>query len=80
MTVKMEEARMKRREWGPTKPKLDRNYVLDRLADHSRTLEELGRELGYSASWLQHLGSMYELNRPRGGDRRSPAARERYGA
>lgn len=78
MTDTIEHARIRRRDWGPTKPRLDRNHVLARLADYSVTLGELARELGYSESWLQHLGSMQGLNRPRGGDRRSPAAKARY--
>lgn len=74
----LSQARERRREWGPTRPKLSRAEVLARLADTSRTLVEIGAELGYSRNWLQTIASMHEIARPRGGDRRSPEARARF--
>lgn len=80
MTLPQTVLRANRREWGPSKPKISRADVLARLADTSITLRELAVDLGYSRNWLQTIASMHEIVRPRGGDRRSPAARARYGA
>lgn len=78
MTEQLAISRNRRHDWGPRQPRVSRDYVLDRLADTSATLVELARELGYSPSWLQHLGAMHCIPRKRGGDRRSDAARARF--
>lgn len=67
----------RRHDWGPGRPRLSRALVLAMLADTTKTLAEIANITGYSESWLQTLGAMHEIARPRGGDRRSAQYRAR---
>jgi hypothetical protein len=48
------------------------------LADTAKTCREVARELGYSAKWMAAMSVNLGIERKRGGDRRSPAAKARF--
>lgn len=70
---------MSRRDWGPRHPRVPTADIAAALADASKTCREVGRDLGYSARWMAVKSVELGITRKRGGDRRSPKARARFG-
>lgn len=68
-----------RRDWGPRHPRVPIDETMEALSDRTRTCREVARDFGYSQRWMAALSVELGIERKRGGDRRSPAARVRFG-